>query len=158
LHDPSTNVYPIGAGIGQGLSLGIGAAMAPGGRKTIVMAGDGGFFLNLSELWTAIQESLDIVVLVMNDRGYGVIRHIQDKAAGGRRRYDALHGPDLKGLADLAGILFWRVSDPRRFGATMAEAISVTGPTLVEVDMTVIGDHPPYFPYGPKAVSVTSRN
>jgi len=157
LHDASTNVYPIGAGIGQGLSLGIGAALSPGQRKTIAMTGDGGFFLNLSELWTAVQENLDMVILVMNDRGYGVIRHIQDKAAEGRRRYDTLEGPDLKGLAALAGIPFWRVSDARDLGSVMAQAIAVTGPTLVEVDMTVIGAHPPYFPYGPAAVSVTHK-
>ena len=32
-----------------------------------------------------------------------------------------------------------------------AEAIAADGPAMVEVDMTAIGVHPPYFPYGPKA-------
>jgi len=150
LDDPRTNIYPVGAGIGQGLCLGIGAALAPGHSKTVVMTGDGGFFLNMSELWTAVQEQLDMVILVMNDRGYGVIRHIQDAVASGRRRFDTLVAPDLAGVAALAGLPFWRISDPAAFGATVAEALAVRGPTLVEVDMTAIGDHPPYFPYGPK--------
>jgi len=154
LHDPSTNIYPIGAGIGQGMCLGIGAALAPGGRKVVVMTGDGGFFLNLAELWTAVHEELDVTILVMNDRGYGVIRHIQDAAAGGRRRFDTVLGPDLEGLARLAGIPFRRVGRPEDFGTKAAEAIAAKGPSLVEVDMTAIGDHPPYFPYGPKAVPV----
>ncbi|KAA2213186.1 thiamine pyrophosphate-binding protein [Teichococcus oryzae] len=150
LDDTRANIYPVGAGIGQGLCLGIGAALAPGHGRTVVMTGDGGFFLNMSELWTAVQERLDMVILVMNDRGYGVIRHIQDAVADGRRRFDTLAAPELEGVAALAGLPFWRVSDPARFGATVAEALAVRGPTLVEVDMTAIGDHPPYFPYGPK--------
>ena len=53
----------------------MGAAVAGSarGRKTVMMSGDGGFAMHLSELWTAAQERLDIVVLVMNDGGYGVI-------------------------------------------------------------------------------------
>jgi acetolactate synthase-1/2/3 large subunit len=150
IHNPNTNIYPIGAGIGQGMCLGIGAALAPGGRKTAVLIGDGGFALSLCELWTAIQEQLDIVIIVANDSGYGVIRHIQDKAAGGRRRFDTLAAPDLGELAKVAGVPFWRVDRPDAFGSAVAEAVAATGPTLVEIDMTTIGHHPPYFPYGPR--------
>lgn len=145
------NIYPIGAGIGQGLCLGIGAALADPARKTVVLTGDGGFYLNMGELWTAVQEQLDLTILVMNDRGYGVIRHIQDAAAGGRRRFDTLLGPDLGELARLAGMPFWRVSRAADFGDAVGRALAVTGPSLVEVDMSAIGEHPPYYPYGPKA-------
>jgi acetolactate synthase-1/2/3 large subunit len=159
LHDTTSNIYPIGAGIGQGLCLGIGAALAPGRRKVVVMTGDGGFFLNMSELWTAVQEKLDMAILVMNDRGYGVIRHIQDAVADGRRRFDSLLSPSLEDVARIAAIPFWRVSCTEDFARMAAEAIAVTGPAMVEVDMTSIGDHPPYFPYGPKAGPVAgSKN
>jgi acetolactate synthase I/II/III large subunit len=158
LNNPRANIYPIGAGIGQGMSLGIGAALVPEVRKTVVMTGDGGFFLNMGELWTAVQEKLNITIMVMNDRGYGVIRHIQDAAAGGRRRFDTLLGPDLADLAQIAGMPFWRVSRAEDFGRLVAEAIAVSGPTLVEVDMTAIGDHPPYYPYGPKAYPVETSD
>src|SRR6185437_12428413 len=96
-------IFPVGAGIGQGLSLGLGAAAAANGRKTVVMTGDGGFFLNVGELWTAVQENLDVSVIVMNDRGYGVIKRIQDATAQGRRFFADLQGPDLGQLATLAG-------------------------------------------------------
>ena len=157
IYDPRTSVYPVGAGIGQGLSLGIGAAIAAGetrtGRKAVCMTGDGGLMLNLGELWSAVQERPDLTVLVMNDAGYGVIRHIQD-ATGAGRHYETLGLPDLAGLAELAGAPFWRVTEPEGFGPAMAEAIERPGLSLVEVDMTAIGAHPPYFPYGPKASEV----
>lgn len=152
LSEPTQSVYPVGAGIGVGLSLAIGAALAAdreGDRKTICMTGDGGFFLQLGELWTAIQEDVDLTILVMNDSGYGVIRHIQD-ATGARRSYESFAAPDLHGLAELAGVPFWRVGEADRFGETVAGAVAHRGVSLVEVDMNAIGHHPPYFPYGPK--------
>jgi acetolactate synthase I/II/III large subunit len=144
---PHQSVFPVGAGIGQGLSLGLGAAAAANGRKTVVMTGDGGFFLNVGELWTAVQEKLDISVIVMNDRGYGVIKRIQDATAQGRRFFADLQGPDLGQLAALAGIPFWQVESADAFGATVEKSIAHTGPSLVEVDMTSVGEFPPYYPF-----------
>ena len=150
LNAPNQNVYPVGAGIGQGLCLGIGGAAAAGDRKTVVMTGDGGFFLNVGELWTAVQEGLDMVVIVMNDRGYGVIKRIQDATAGGRRFYGDLEGPDLEKLAGLSDIPYFRVSHADTFGDTVARALAIKGLTMVEVDMTSVGEFPPYFPFNQK--------
>ena len=147
VYSPHQSVFPVGAGIGQGLSLGLGAAAAANGRKTVVMTGDGGFFLNVGELWTAVQEKLDMTMIVMNDRGYGVIKRIQDATAQGRRFFADLQGPDLGQLAALAGIPFWKVQTADAFGATVAKSIAHTGPSLVEVDMTAVGEFPAYYPF-----------
>ena len=150
LNAPEQNVYPVGAGIGQGLCLGIGAAAAAGDRKTVIMTGDGGFFLNVGELWTAVQENLDMVVIVMNDRGYGVIKRIQDATAQGRRFYADLEGPDIEKLAGISEIPYFRVSRADTFGDTVAQALTIKGLTMVEVDMTAVGEFPPYFPFNQK--------
>jgi acetolactate synthase-1/2/3 large subunit len=147
VYSPNQSVFPVGAGIGQGLSLGLGAAAAANGRKTVVMTGDGGFFLNVGELWTAVQENLDVSIIVMNDRGYGVIKRIQDATAQGRRFFADLQGPELGQLAALAGIPFWKVAIADTFGATVARSIEYKGPSLVEVDMTAVGEFPPYYPF-----------
>jgi acetolactate synthase-1/2/3 large subunit len=147
LNAPHQNVYPVGAGIGQGLCLGIGAAAAAAGRKTVVMTGDGGFFLNVGELWTAVQEDLDMTVIVMNDRGYGVIKRIQDATAGGRRFYADLESPDIEKLAGLSDIPYFRCSRADTFGDTVGKALAIKGLTMVEVDMTAVGDFPPYYPF-----------
>lgn len=155
LRDRSANIFPTSGGIGQALCLGIGAAMAPGGGKTLVLIGDGGLSLNVGELWTAIQENLDLVIIVSNDNGYGVIKQIQDRIAGGRRIYGDLLSPDFGDLAKLAGIPFWRVRAAEAFGDAMAEAIAVRGPTMVEIDMNAIGAPLPYFPIGPRVEAVS---
>jgi acetolactate synthase-1/2/3 large subunit len=133
-------VHALGGGIGQGLQMGIGAALvAGGGRKTFVLAGDGGLQVNLGELATAVQERADLVLIVMNDRGYGVIRNIQDAQYGARRAYVDLHTPDLQALASAIGMPSRRVADPRDFGAALAAATAAHGPFLLEVDMRAIG-------------------
>jgi len=147
VHGPRDAVHPISAAIGPGLPLGIGAAMAGNGRKTIAMVGDGGFALNQTELWTAVQERAELVIMVMNDRGYGVIKHIQGALQDGRMYFGDLQGPDLMQLAKVAGLPGFRVSRTEDLAATIRQAVATPGPSLVEVDMTAIGAFPPYAPY-----------
>jgi acetolactate synthase-1/2/3 large subunit len=47
-------------------------------------------------------------------------------------------------LAALTGTPFFKVSAAENLGATVKQALSLTGPTLVEADMTAIGRYPPY--------------
>lgn len=147
------SIHPVGAAIGPGLAFGIGAALAvgPKGRKTVMLAGDGGFAMNMSELFTAAQEQAEICVIVMNDGIYAAIGHIQDAFQGGRRFFGELRHPDLLGLAALAGMPAWRVDRAEAFGETVARALATRGPALVEVDMRAIGPVPAYGPYLKKA-------
>ncbi len=145
IYEPEQNVYPVGAGIGPGFQMGLGAAFAAKGRKVVAMTGDGGFALNMTELWTAAQERPDVVIMVMNDKGYGVIKDIQDVLYGGRHFVADPVGPDLEGLAKLANLPFWRVSAVSELAENMTAAIAHDGPALVEVDMTKIGSYPRYF-------------
>lgn len=142
LSTPRSSVHPVGAAIGPGLPLAIGASFAARGRKTVALVGDGGFALGMAELWTVAQERPDLCLIVMNDGRYAAIQHLQDQHAGGRRFYGDLLGPDLLKLAELTGLPSWRVSRSDEFGATVARAIATPGPTLVEVDMGSIGPAP----------------
>lgn len=152
VYGPRDAVHPVGAGIGPGLPFGIGAALASKGRKTVMLAGDGGFAMNMTELWTAVQERVDICIVVMNDGIYAAIGHIQDARQDGRRFFNELRGPDLRGLASLAGVSFRRVSRAEDFGAAVAAALAEPGPTMVEVDMRSIGPAPAYGAYARKTV------
>ncbi len=151
VYGPRDAMHPVSAAIGPGLPLGIGAALGAnaGGsrRKAVAMVGDGGFALNQSELWTAAQERAELVIMVMNDRGYGVIRHIQGALQDGRMFFDDLAGPDFCKLAELAGMPAFKVSAVHHLGAAVAAALAVRGPALIEVDMVAIGPFPPFEPY-----------
>jgi acetolactate synthase-1/2/3 large subunit len=143
LFDPLAGVHALGGGIGQGLAMGIGAAVGAAvtasGKKTFTLAGDGGFILNLGELATAVQEQADMVIVLMNDKGYGVIKNIQDVQYGGRRHYVDLHTPDYAELSHSLKLRHARISSLSEAGAALRSALSEKGPFLLEVDMLSIG-------------------
>lgn len=61
------------ATMGAGLPSGIASKMIFPDKKVLVVAGDGGIMMNIAELETACRLGLDLVVLVLNDSGYGMI-------------------------------------------------------------------------------------
>ena len=136
---PRDGVHALGGGIGQGVQMAVGAALAADDRKTLCLVGDGGLQVNIGELNTLVQEKADVVVLLMNDRGYGVIRNIQDAYYGGRRYYSDLHTPDFGALAAAVGLPHYRVSNLGAVGDVLRKAVTSRGPVIVEIDMQSIG-------------------
>jgi acetolactate synthase I/II/III large subunit len=147
---PHLGVHALGGGIGQGIAMAVGAALARSPAKTIALLGDGGAMVNLGELATVAETKANIVLVLMNDRGYGVIRNIQDAQFGGRRHYADLHTPDFKLLAAAFGLRHERLADIADFANALDRALLATGPRLIEVDMTAIGPFPESFA-GPPA-------
>ncbi len=144
LDHPRAGVHAVGGGIGQGLAMAIGSAIADAshalGRKTVVLAGDGGFMLNLGELACAVQEQAELVVLLMNDNGYGVIRNIQDDIYGGRHCYVDLRNPDFAALCASMQVAHFRLADPAQTTSILQQALQLRGgPVVVEVDMQAWG-------------------
>jgi acetolactate synthase I/II/III large subunit len=136
---PRDGVHALGGGIGQGVQMAVGAALAAGDRKTICLVGDGGLQVNIGELATLVQERANVVVLLMNDRGYGVIRNIQDAHYGGRRYFVDLNTPDFAKLAQSIGLAHRRVQDLADLGSALRDAMVERGPVLIEIDMVAVG-------------------
>jgi acetolactate synthase I/II/III large subunit len=57
--------------VGCGLAAALGAAVARRERLTIYVVGDGGFMMNLGDLDTAVRYRLPMVVVVLDDGGFG---------------------------------------------------------------------------------------
>ena len=147
VYSPHQSVFPVGAGIGQGLSLGT-RRRRRGERPQD--RGDDRRRRLLPQCRRAV------------DRGAGEARpqrHRDERPrlwrdqahpgrdAQGRRFFADLQGPDLGQLAALAGIPFWKVQSADAFGATVEKSIAHKGPSLVEVDMTAVGEFPAYYPF-----------
>jgi acetolactate synthase I/II/III large subunit len=155
LRHPRAGVHALGGGIGQGLQMGIGAAVAAevykekwplalintaqSAMKTIVLAGDGGFMLNVGELACAAQERADLLVILMNDGGYGVIKNIQDADYGSRHCYVDLHTPNFAQLCASMGVRHMKSTEPAQIEAQLKAALQGRGPTVLEVDMKAWG-------------------
>ncbi len=72
------------ASMGYGLSGAIGAAIAGGGRRTILIEGDGGFAQNMQELGTAAINDLNLKMFIFDDQGHASIRMTQRSYFGGK--------------------------------------------------------------------------
>ncbi|HYU17484.1 MAG TPA: thiamine pyrophosphate-binding protein [Chloroflexota bacterium] len=145
VYEPRTSMNPTCGAIGPGLPLALGAATARPDRQVVCIAGDGGFVYNMAELATAVQQQLPVVVLLFNDGGYGILRHIQDRAFEGRRIAVDLHTPDFAKVAEAFGVWSRRVDRIEAFNPALTEALAAGGPALIEIDSRAIGPMPtPY--------------
>ncbi len=95
--------------------------------------------VNIGELATLVEHNAGVVVVLMNDRGYGVIKNIQDAHYGGRRYFSDLHTPDFAMLAGAMGLPHLKVQAAAEYAPVIAKAVLLNGPALVEVDMIAIG-------------------
>ncbi len=151
LKHPLQGVHALGGGIGQGMQMAIGAAIGSG-RKAIALCGDGGFMLNVGELACAVQEGADVLLLVMNDACYGVIKNIQDADYGSRHAYVALTTPSFAQLCASLNVPHYLLDKPEATKATLPAALAQRGPVMVEVDMKSWGDFAVKFAGPPRKV------
>ena len=148
---PNLGVHALGGGIGQGVAMGVGAAVASKGAKAITLLGDGGTMLGLAEMITAVEENAPLVYLLMNDKAYGVIQNIQDAQYDSRRHYSALATPDFAGFCKAIGMPHRVISDVADFPTAFDEAVAADGPQLIEIDMCAIGPFNEAFAGAPQA-------
>ena len=139
LGDPHLGVHAAGGGIGQGVAMAIGAALAGESAKTIALIGDGGAQLALGEFATAVESRAEIAFILMNDGGYGVIRNIQDASYGGRQAYADLLTPDFSLIAKAINMPHYHIEDIRQFPQALRTSLDTPGCALIEIDMNRCG-------------------
>jgi acetolactate synthase-1/2/3 large subunit len=132
---PGTSHHSTSAAIGPGLPLALGAALGSG-KKTVIIQGDGGFMLNLSELATAVQYNAPVIVCLFNDGGYGVLRRIQAARFEGRTTGVDLATPDFVKVAEGIGLKGIPVKGTDEFKTAFKEAMEIDGPVLLDIDMS----------------------
>src|SRR6185295_6072878 len=66
------------ASMGFAVPAGVGAQMANPRLRPLILVGDGAFQMTGMELSTAVRYGLNPIVIVLNNRGYGTERHMQD--------------------------------------------------------------------------------
>jgi acetolactate synthase I/II/III large subunit len=66
------------ATMGAGLPAAIAAALVHPERRVLAVCGDGGFMMNSQEMETAVRLKLNLVVLILQDNAYGMIRWKQE--------------------------------------------------------------------------------
>jgi len=120
------------ATMGAGLPSAMMAAMLYPDRQVMAICGDGGFMMNSQEMETAVRLGLNLVVLVLRDNSYGMIRWKQK--VGGFADWGLEYGnPDFVAYANSYGATGHRVTATEDFTDVLQAAYAKGGVHLVEV-------------------------
>ncbi len=120
------------ATMGAGLPSAMAAAMLHPERRVLAIAGDGGFMMNSQELETAVRLGLNVVVLILEDHAYGMIRWKQ--AVDGFADWGLAFGnPDFVAYARSYGASGVRIEETAALAPTLDAAFRAGGIRLVVV-------------------------
>lgn len=102
--------------MGFGLPAAIGASMVLSRQPVVMIAGDGGFQLNLQELQTVAHNRLPVKMVVLNNQCQGMVRQFQQSYLEERypSTYWGYSAPDFARVAEAYGINSQTVQDPAR--------------------------------------------
>ena len=134
LYEPSTCLWSADSGMGGGgLPKAIAAKLVCPDRPVYAICGDGFFTMNIQELETAVRLGTNIVVIVNNDRAFGMIKAAQDGAFA--KRYIGVDFVDVRydKMAEAAGWYGERVEDPKGITAALKRAVDSGKPALLDV-------------------------
>lgn len=122
--------------MGYGLPMSIAVCIA-GGRRTILVDGDGGFQFNIQELETAARLRLPIRFFVLNNNGYASIRASQTgyfgRASIGCDADTGLTVPNLGKVAAAYNIPSVVLSSQATLREDVRRILDMQGPVLVDV-------------------------
>ncbi len=118
------------ATMGAGLPSAMAAAMLYPKRRVMAVCGDGGFMMNSQEMETAVRLKLNLVVLVIEDGAYGMIRWKQavDQFPDFGMTFN---NPDFAKYAEAYGARGTRVDAIREFIPALERAFTEGGVQLV---------------------------
>ncbi len=121
--------------MGYGLPAAIGACMASGNKRTILVDGDGGFQLNIQELEVLARLNLPVKIFILSNQGYASIRTSQSRYFGRLTGADANSGvtlPDLGRVVTAYGLSFMQIKDQVNLVQQVREVLNAPGPIVCE--------------------------
>jgi len=118
--------------LGYGLPAAIGAKLAAPERPVVALIGDGGLQFTLSELASAVEAKVPVVVLVWNNEGYGEIKTYMAEKAIPQIGVD-IFTPDFVAIAQGFGCAAERAGSLDHLRQSLEAASRRTVPTLIEI-------------------------
>jgi len=130
---PGQWFHPSGYGtLGFALPAALGAKIGAPARAVVALAGDFGLQFTLPELATAVEEALNLPIVVWNNAALGQIR--DDMLAADIPLTGVIgRNPDFVALGAAYGAAAVRVSDADRLSEAVRTALDQRRPTLIEI-------------------------
>ena len=128
------------ASMGAGLPSAIGAKMVHPGRRVLAVCGDGGFMMNAQELETAVRLKMDLVILIVQDNAFGMIRWKQQDM--GFADFAMNFGnPDFVAFAEAHGAHGHRPARADEFVPTLKAAFEAGGVHIIDLAIDYSVNH-----------------
>jgi acetolactate synthase-1/2/3 large subunit len=124
--------------MGFGLPAAIGAALACPTRTVVCFSGDGSLLMNIQELVTAVEEDVNVKIILMNNNSLGLVHQQQELFYGGR-----LFASDFQARVDFAtiargfGMPVCDLATVHDSALALARALSARGPCLIHAPIDV---------------------
>jgi acetolactate synthase-1/2/3 large subunit len=134
VYEPGACLWAADSGMGGGgLAKAIAAKLVCPDRPVYAICGDGFFMMNVQELETASRLGTNVVIIVANDRAFGMIKAAQDGAFA--KRYIGVDFADVRydRMAEAAGWYGERVEDPKELTPALKRAADSRKPALLDV-------------------------
>jgi benzoylformate decarboxylase len=133
--DRPDSFYTMASG-GLGFSLGaaIGIALAERDKRIIALIGDGSAMYAIQGLWSAAQNRLPIIFIILNNRRYAALEEFKDHFQMDRVVGTQLPDIDFVTIAEGQGVPGRRVEHANDLAPAIREALKHTsGPILIDV-------------------------
>jgi acetolactate synthase-1/2/3 large subunit len=131
-YQPNTCIISNGfAAMGIAVPGAVAAKLVYPNRRVVAVTGDGGFMMNSQELETAVRLGTGLVVLVLNDRAYGLIKWKQINRFD-RPAFTDFGNPDFVKYAESFGAQAWRVQAAGELLPALQAALDSGKVTLID--------------------------
>lgn len=119
------------ATMGAGLPGAMGAKILFPDKAVVALVGDGGLMMSSQEIETAIRLKLNLVVVIVNDNGYGMIKWKQEGAEFNNFALE-FGNPDFVKFAESFGARGTRVESADQFKEKLKYALEAGGVWLID--------------------------
>jgi len=120
------------ATMGAGLPSAMAAKIVYPERSVIAICGDGGFLMNSHELEPAVRLKLDLIILILCDNAYGMIKWEQ-KNLGFKNYGMDFNNPDYQKYAEAYGAKGYSISSIKELKSTISKCLYDKGVHIIEI-------------------------
>lgn len=128
------------ASMGAGLPSAMVVNLLYPDKKVVAVVGDGGFMMNSQELETAVRLGLNLVVIILNDHGYGMIKWKQEKMGFDNYGLD-FNNPDFIMYANSHGAHGYRPEGDANFQEILDKCLSSPGVHVIDLPVDYSLNH-----------------
>lgn len=125
------------ATLGYGLPAGIGAKIGAPNRPVVTVVGDGALMFSVQEFMTAVEQGLDLTVLVVDNGGYAEIKNNEIDAGIAPISVD-LTQPDWPGVAKAFGGVGVSLTELSELPAAIHAAVATGGLQLIHIPFEIV--------------------